>query len=339
MNAVDASVKKTGGRMAFWDNIKFLMIILMVIGHFADEQVRNSDICKSIYLFLYAFHMPVMIFISGMFYKREHTFRKIAFYLTCWISLRGALYLVERLTGKDTEFILLTDQGIAWFFFALAAFLFILFLCVKVNKIFLLIASLVLACFAGYDQSIGDFLYLSRIIIFFPVFLLGTLFKPEQVQDFMMQKKRIIIPVGIILLLIWFSLCFFKLDSFYIYRHLFTGRNPFSKDVISYGPLARFMCYVITFLTGFIVISLIPKKRIRIVSEFGKYTINVYFWHWIIFMILDKIFLIKDLYTQSAFGRIVFFILPVLIGILIMWIKLFDQPVKLIRKITDKIRF
>lgn len=42
-------------RSALWDNIKFVMITLMVVGHFADVFVGRSVTCKSIYLFIYGF--------------------------------------------------------------------------------------------------------------------------------------------------------------------------------------------------------------------------------------------------------------------------------------------
>ena len=42
-------------RMAIYDNIKFLMITLVVIGHFADA-FESYDACKSIYLFIYVFN-------------------------------------------------------------------------------------------------------------------------------------------------------------------------------------------------------------------------------------------------------------------------------------------
>lgn len=66
-------------RTAIWDNARFIMITLMVIGHFADVFCTESDLCRSIYLFIYAFHMPVLFFISGLFYKNERIVEKVFF--------------------------------------------------------------------------------------------------------------------------------------------------------------------------------------------------------------------------------------------------------------------
>lgn len=88
------------------------------------------------------------------------------------------------------------------------------------------------------------------------------------------------IVCALILLSIWAYLCFFELDAFYPYRHLFTGRNPFSAEVAAYGPLARLMCYGISALTGFAFLILTPGRDIKFVTEMGTHSIDVYFWHW-----------------------------------------------------------
>lgn len=56
-------------RTAIWDNAKFLMITLVVIGHFANVFYRESNMCQAIYLFIYAFHIPVL-FLSPDFFSR-----------------------------------------------------------------------------------------------------------------------------------------------------------------------------------------------------------------------------------------------------------------------------
>jgi len=50
-------------RIALWDNLKFLLVTCMVIGHFADQFTDVSIIYDSIFLFIYSFHIPLFIFI------------------------------------------------------------------------------------------------------------------------------------------------------------------------------------------------------------------------------------------------------------------------------------
>ena len=39
-------------RVAKWDNTKFLLILLVVIGHFVDVYTKDSASAKSLYLFI-----------------------------------------------------------------------------------------------------------------------------------------------------------------------------------------------------------------------------------------------------------------------------------------------
>ena len=80
-------------RVALWDNIKFAMIILMVIGHFVDVFAEQSHTFRSIYLFIYSFHMPMMIFVSGLFYSKKNTSQKVIFYISCGYLLKIILSL------------------------------------------------------------------------------------------------------------------------------------------------------------------------------------------------------------------------------------------------------
>ncbi|WP_427189418.1 hypothetical protein ACP4DX_04495 [Parvimonas sp. G1604] len=49
-------------RVALWDNIKFILITLVVIGHLADEFTNNSNAYKSIF-FIYIFISYACIYI------------------------------------------------------------------------------------------------------------------------------------------------------------------------------------------------------------------------------------------------------------------------------------
>ena len=66
-------------RIALWDNLKFILITLVVAGHFADEIMDYTSIYSSIFLFIYAFHMPLFIFISGYFHSDRNTKKRYYF--------------------------------------------------------------------------------------------------------------------------------------------------------------------------------------------------------------------------------------------------------------------
>ena len=64
------AVKKSTKRIYKWDNLKCFLIVMVVIGHFVNQYAPISNTMKSLSLFIYSFHMPLFIFLSGLLQKR-----------------------------------------------------------------------------------------------------------------------------------------------------------------------------------------------------------------------------------------------------------------------------
>ena len=61
------------GRIYKYDNVKALLILLVVIGHMTTDYVSDSHAIRNMTLWIYSFHMPAFIFISGLVHKRYIT--------------------------------------------------------------------------------------------------------------------------------------------------------------------------------------------------------------------------------------------------------------------------
>ena len=61
--------KSEGKRNYYIDNLKFILITLVVVGHFAIKMTYMAPI-QSLLYFIYLFHMPCFIFVSGFLAKR-----------------------------------------------------------------------------------------------------------------------------------------------------------------------------------------------------------------------------------------------------------------------------
>lgn len=320
-----------GNRVALWDNLKFFLVTCVVIGHFADRFTDVSNIYDSIFLFIYSFHIPLFIFISGLMFKNKNITSKAIFFISIGFAYKIVSAVVERLLGTvKVEFFLLWDGGLSWFMFALAAYMVILKIIEKQNKEYILVFSIVLACFVGYDPGIGDFLYLSRIIIFFPFFLSGVLLQNFDIVSFKDKNSKYKILAGLIVL-VWLGLCIYEVDRVYGLRYLFTGRNPFFPQIMSYAPLARLVSYIISFGMCFAFIMLIPNQRMFLITDMGKNSINVYFWHMHIYYILNKAFNISNVFNYGVSGKLAFLLMAVLLSIVLSH-NVFNFPIKQIRE-------
>ena len=212
----------------------------------------------------------------------------------------------------------------------LAIYTFALFLLKDQNKKFFLIGSIILACFVGYDKSIGDFLYLSRAIIFFPFYILGTMMKSFDIIEFK-RKYPLLKIVALLIFIAWGILCITKIDTLYGLRYIFTGRNPFPDSIIAYGALVRLACYIISTVLGISLILLVTSKKIKWISDFGKNTINVYFWHYLLFYIFKPYINFDNIFSSFSFGFISYAIATIVVTV-ILSTKIFSFPVNIIRK-------
>ena len=59
-------------RIFLFDNLKFLLIMTVVVGHCLDCMIENSSIMKSLFIFIYSFHMPLFIYLSGLFHSNRN---------------------------------------------------------------------------------------------------------------------------------------------------------------------------------------------------------------------------------------------------------------------------
>lgn len=319
-------------RIALWDNVKFFLITAVVIGHLIDWFTDESDFARSVFLFIYIFHMPLFIFISGLFYSNRNIKSKCLFYISVGFALKIVMGFYSFLNGTGFYFSLLEDGGIPWFMFVLAIYTFIMYYLRDMNKFYLLGGAIVLACFVGYDASIGDYLYLSRTIVFFPFFLLGVILDAEKISSIKKKYTKLIYPALVVLVVIGL-ICLFQIDHIYLYRYLFTGRNSYYPEIMDYAPLARLGCYICSFIMGAAIIFIVPSCEIPLISKMGSNSVDVYFWHYIIYSILEKYTSFSKLFYMGGIGKIAFILIGCGIVVISAQGGIFSFPLKQIKKL------
>ncbi len=317
-------------RVYIWDNLKFLLMVFVVLGHFADCCIKEP-LFQSIYVCIYAFHMPLFIFISGLFHKNENIVRKVFSYLCLFWLLKIAVYVVQNyVLGVKSAFSVFSEDGAPWFLFALAVFMLLSYVFREIDSKYIFAFSIILGCFAGYDSNIGDFLVLSRIFVFYPFYVMGTMMQGKIKNG--LEVSRAWKILGAIVLLIWIWLCRYQLEFTYTYRGLFTGRNPFWEEIYSGGCLHRLLCYGISALTGVALMILIPRGEIPVVSKFGRRTLQVYFWHWLLIAVLMKYGEEVGAWCATPFGKAGYMLSAIGLTFVLSF-KIFGYPLSFAQKI------
>jgi fucose 4-O-acetylase-like acetyltransferase len=177
-----APPKKT--RDPFFDNAKFLAIILVVVGH-AIEPLRDNSAMHAFYLFVYMFHMPVFIIVTGYF-SRNFTFsggkaRKLITNLAVPYIIFETAYQVFRWALGPYEFklSLLAPVWLTWFL--MAAFFWRLSTPVWQQLRWPIPIAILVALLSGMNE-LPDTFEMHRTFGLVPFFVIGLMLKPEHFQ-------------------------------------------------------------------------------------------------------------------------------------------------------------
>lgn len=112
-------------RDPFFDNAKFLLIVLVVIGHNWFPLIDHSRSVKAAYMVVYAFHMPAFILLSGYFSRGfqarpEQVHKLIKTVLVPYLIFQLAyLVVVAKTDGTPVKIDLTYPSYLCWFLAAL----------------------------------------------------------------------------------------------------------------------------------------------------------------------------------------------------------------------------
>ena len=331
-------------RVEKWDILKFFLMFFVVLGHIADCYTLEHESMRSLYLFIYSFHMPLFIFLSGLFSKNtvdNKRYSKMFGYLLMYVFAKILFSLYGILNTGKFSINLVETADLPWYMLAMFAFMLITTALRNIKPSYVLTISVLFALVVGYDVGIKDTFAVSRIIVFFPFFYLGYAIKPESLQKITDKKWVKILSVLVILLAV--ALVFRFSEKAYILRPMFTGRNPYLllKEYENIGAFIRLFCYCVSAILGFAFIAVTPNKTpFGILAKFGSRTLAVYVLHYIVIYLLYNQLHIKEIFESLFSGRGAgLMILPLaLVLTIVLSLKPFSVPFNAIMKIPQKSR-
>ena len=333
-------------RIYKFDNVKLLVMTLVVIGSFAEEFTVRSDMFRSWFVFVFSFHAPLYIFLSGLFQKQfkddlRPSLHKVTYYLILGYAMKLMIFAMRRWNGEDVGLDMFGGATLEWYLFVIVMFTVTMYLLRGVHRYIVMTVSIILGIAAGFFP-LGDEFYLMRYFVFLPFYAAGYYLTPIRVRKF--SHRLNVKLAGLAFMFIYFVLCFRERETIYPLRMLFTGRNPYAIVPIEGCTFYhRMLCYGISAVLIISVIACIPNRKVPLITHMGRNTLGVYFWHYPIvlmmwhFGVFDKITALGD-----PLWKITVLTLAVIVA-LILSFDIFSWPLRklehFIRKLSVPVCF
>lgn len=262
-------------RDAYYCNLKFILLFLVVFGHWIEPYISCAPWVTVIYRVIYTVHMPLFIFLSGTFLNsgdqmKSQTRRAFIWYL----AAQATAVLVSGISGSPLT--LHRPYWHLWYLLSLSQWS---FLCCGLERwgrlprqslgirLGVILLAVIMGCGAGYVPWINRNLSLSRTLVFFPYLLAGRLCPKEIFRGKYLLGFAALAGFGVT-----YHLCGPYLPTSFLYQ-----ADPYGA-LEPFGVLLRLSCYLMGGLLGVGILALTPGRRFSF-SRIGADTLGIYLYH------------------------------------------------------------
>ncbi len=272
------------------DNVRGVLIILVVIGHFLLPLAEsNTRLISGIIYVIYAFHMPCFVMISGYYAKsvyRNGKFRwgKAVQMLWLYFVYKAILFVTEWLaygySGPPNFF---KESGAPWYLMSLTLWYLTIPLLQRLRGsayrypfvLFLFVA----VCFLKYPVQIGGWFSFDRTLTFFPFFCLGFLSTQNDLDRYLMSPAKRPVDLAAVFLVL---LIFVGMKDLFMKYNLVVYGADYSRylpELYSRAWLINLIWYVIALTISLGLIGMTLNRQMFLFTNLGKNTLQIYFLH------------------------------------------------------------
>lgn len=337
-------------RYNYIDNIKGFLIILIVFSHFIADYINQSVYINLLYTFIFTFHIPLFVFISGYLSKNAEkqrdraltNFLGLYLFVSVFSSFFSDLlytllslsnhfsmaYLHQRIvyTIKGTLYSSFLATGPSWYLLSL---IFWRLITPFFKRKRIIILSILIALLVGGVSQIGPAMSLSRTFVFYPFYLMGFF-----MDDTILSKlTKVNIPLKVIAI---FILCCSLILLYYKpinYQMLYSYSSYLDNGYkLLSGIHIRSYFFALAIINSICFLWLIPKNKL-IITNFGVKSLNIYIGH-IFFIPIIEFFNHKT--GKNVWNLFILFLLTICLCFLFKNI-FFDRLLNSIKSIFNKL--
>ncbi|MEC0369722.1 acyltransferase family protein [Paenibacillus chibensis] len=262
-------------------NLRFLLILTVLIGNAIEPLIRQMDSVHALYLWIFTFHMPLFVFVTGYFAKGtlagaagRKTLLQIGMQYIIFQSLYSLLDMtVFRVQNIHHSFF--APYLLLWFLASHIGWRLLTLAMHKFNPAAQVVLSLVLGVLVGYLRLDGAWLSFSRTFVYLPFFVIGYHFSFDTfVHFFTKQKKRIAAAASALLLAI------IAMYGLHMPEGWLFGSMTYMQlgHLEWYAGFYRIALYGLQFISGAAFLAWVPFRK-RHITDLGRRTLYVFLLH------------------------------------------------------------
>ena len=326
------------GREFFFDNAKFILILLVVLAHSIAPMKTDHDSAKALWTLINSFHMSCFIFMTGYFAKSfikngEIKIQRLFTYIMYYLFAQGGVMLFEIfvLGEKDISLTVLIPRPALWYLMCMVMWYSVLPFVTKLKPAAVVVGAVILGLLIGYDTKAGGLLSVSRAVTHFPFFMLGYYFKKEWLFKYRNKWTQIISVFVILVFLGFFYFCYDHIAT----RMLECSYNYYNAKLKYFTAFPvmwvnRLIFYINAVLLCSAFLMLVPRVK-TFFTRFGARTLQVYIIHRLIYFCETEYNWFKLPFFDN-FGVPKMLLIAAIVTI-ILSLKPFEYPFMLIAKI------
>lgn len=263
----------TKGRSGYLDSAKFVLVQLVVIGHLLEQVRQLSPFVEAAYRFIYMFHVPALVFMSGMVAHASFDVRQGGRWLSTlvlpYLVFQGVyLYADAIWQGNTFAYGVVQPYWLMWYLFSLALWRLLLPAMLSLRHPELV--AVAIALLAGCIKDVEYPFSLSRTLVFLPFFVAGHLHGERLVRSGpLLLAPLLLVVLGV---LAWWLRG--------LSPHWFYGSVPYSQT--GAGPLLGMLVRLGLIAVGMVgtwsVIRLMPAGS-GWLARLGAYSLGMYLLH------------------------------------------------------------
>jgi fucose 4-O-acetylase-like acetyltransferase len=274
--------------------------------------------------------MQAFVFVSGFtsksYVRKDGKEKKLAGFLITFITFTVCIELIEFIfTQGIRPKVFVTITGAPWYMLAMFFWYLLLPLVARLRPTIALPAAVILAVVCGLFPACGEFLSLSRTIVFFPAFLAGYYFSGKWLQKI---DRRSIILASAFLISVFLVLYFYR-DMAKDFLKIIYAKSSYSELDISNaaGSIYRVVWLAVSAAMTFALMVIIPKRELWF-TYIGSRTLSVYIVHRLIRDVLKYAGLYRFLGSNIRLLAV-----SVLLSVIIIYLTSSDPVFNLVNRV------